>query len=69
MAEGWGLISRALDGLAITRGCLGHIRAMYLLDDGVKVNAEMQSSTVDDVQEISQRIGHAHQVAGFHGLP
>lgn len=42
---------------------------MYLLDDGVKVNAEVQSSPVDDIQEISQRIGYAHEVGGFDGFP
>jgi hypothetical protein len=42
---------------------------MYLLDDAVEIDAEMQSSTVDDVEEVSQRIGYPHKIVGFHGRP
>jgi len=42
---------------------------MDLLDDGVKVDAEVESSTVDDVQEVSQGVGYAHEVVRLHGRP
>jgi len=40
---------------------------MHFLDDGVEVEAEVQSSPVDHIEEISERVGYAYEVAGFHG--
>ena len=42
---------------------------MYLLDDGVEVDAEVQGSTVNNVEKVSERISHAHEVAGFDRRP
>jgi len=39
---------------------------MYLLDNRIEVDPEVQSRTVDDVDEVSQRIGYTLKVRCFY---